>query len=510
MSQMWPHQQRAVTDTVAAIAAGQTRICLTSPTGGGKGRIACELIDLWTSDNLPTVLYTNRRMLVDQLSSVLSRHGLEFGVRAAGHQDQRERLIQISSIQTEGSRALRRTTGAWELHRAKRVLVDEVHLFGGKTACTIINRHLEAGAAVVGLSATPIGIGHLFNHLIVAGTNSELRACGALVRAQHFGPDEPDLKHIGKMQVGRDLTEKQTVKAMMTPTIFARVFEWWGRLNPMQRPTILFAPGVAESVWFAEQFQANGVTAASVDGEQVWIDGKVYRSDRQARAEVLEGSKGGEIKVVCNRFVLREGIDMPWIEHGILATVFGSLQSYLQSGGRLLRAASGKTGAIVQDHGGAWWRHGSLNADREWNLTFNAQMVAGLREDRIRAQRSKEPSRCPRCAMILMGLTCSCGFVIDIRRKSRPVIQADGSLREHFGDIFKPMRVKTRSDTEKLWERMYWRARNSGMTFRQALGLFARENYYHPPRNLPLMPFSELDFYARVQDVPRDRLTARR
>src|SRR5262249_18752567 len=157
------------------------------------------------------------------------------------------------------------------------------------------------------------------------------------------------------------------------------------RLNPLHRRTILFAPGVPESIWFAEQFVKKGVSAVHIDGENVWVNGTLYESSRTAREDVLAASKEGRIVVLCNRFVLREGIKAPWLVHGILATVFGSLQSYLQAGGRLLRAYPGLESVSLQDHGGNWWRHDSLNADREWRLEDTNTSVAGRREDRMRA-----------------------------------------------------------------------------------------------------------------------------
>src|SRR5690606_19790965 len=111
----------------------------------------------------------------------------------------------------------------------------------------------------------------------------------------------------------------------------------WCELNPDRLPTILFAPGVKESIWFAEQFHSKGIRAAHIDGDDIWIDGEYYTSNHQLREEIRKMSESGELPLVTNRFVLREGIDWPFLAHGIFATVFGSLASYLQSGGRLLR-----------------------------------------------------------------------------------------------------------------------------------------------------------------------------
>jgi DNA repair protein RadD len=503
----WPHQTRAVADVLSAIEAGRRRILLTSPTGGGKTRIMTRLIEHYLERNKRVILYTNRRMLVDQTSSVLLEAGQYHGIRAAGHEDERDHPLQVSSIATENSRVLKRKQ--WDLHRAHLVLVDEAHMQAAGVAQKILAAHLEQGAAYVGFTATPLDLSQLYSTLLVAGTVSELRACGALVPCIHFGPDEPDLKKLRTKELGIDLSENEIRKVMMTPTLWGRVWEWFKKLNPDGRPTILFAPGVRESIWFAEQFERKGVKAAHIDGQEVWVDGKLDRTSRIAREDILEHSRDGRTTVLCNRFVLREGIDAPWLSHGIFATIFGSLQSYLQSGGRLLRAAHGVQEVTLQDHGGNWWRHGSLNADREWNLAYTARMVSGLREERLRKKHEREPFRCPKCGRIISIYRCPCGFEVKPGTKSRPVVTTDGELVEHHGDIFKPRRVMQR-DGRALWEKMYYRSRTDrgARTFRAAAALFAYENRWQwPDPAWPLMPVNELDWFRLVSEVPHEDLT---
>jgi superfamily II DNA or RNA helicase len=508
MSQDWPHQIKAVADTLAAIAEGKRRLVITSPTGGGKTRIAQRLIEGWLDEGLRVALYTNRKLLIEQLARVLDKAGLAYGVRAAGHKVDLGHPLQICSIQTEHTRRRK-----WDRFPAQRVIVDECHLQTGPAAQRIFAAHAADGAAVIGLTATPLGLGAMYDHLIIAGTNGELQACGALVPVIHYGPDEPDLRALKKLREGEDLTARQQRQVMMTPTLFGRVVDWYRRLNPDGKPTILFAPGVPESLWFAQEFSKAGIPAAHIDGEEVWFNGRFYESDEAARREVLEESRCGGIKALCNRFVLREGIDAPWLCHGIFACAFGSLQSYLQSGGRLLRAHPGIQAVTVQDHGGNWWRHGSLNADREWHLDYTPEIVAGLRADRFRQRQETEPCRCPQCACILICGRCSgCGLEVKRHLRARPVVMADGTLKELRGDIYKPRRVTRRPDAAQVWEKMYWRARSEkwNATFNQAAVIFARENNWAwPPRDLPLMPTDPLDWYRLVKDVPRERLIAK-
>lgn len=471
------------------------RICLTSPTGGGKSLMMREIIRRL---ELPTVLYGNRRMLIEQLSTGMDDDGISYGIRAAGHRPAFLRDVQISSLQTEHSRVVKRKS--WSLHEAKLVMVDEAHGQKQATAQEILGRHVSAGATVIGFTATPLDIGEMYDHLIVAGVNSELRACGAHVICHTHAPDEPETKNLKRTPTG-EYTEGDVKKVIMTPTIVGRVFDWWKRLNPDARPAILFAPGVAESLYFAQEFYKRGVPAAHIDGDEIWINGTLMPADKEARKELAQASESGEVKIVCNRFVMREGIDWPWLYHCIMATVFGSLTSYLQSGGRLLRSHPSLDHVLLQDHGGNWWRHGSLNADREWDLSQTAYIVSSMREERIREKKEPEPLTCPECGLVRGGgPRCpGCGF--EHTKRVRRVVQLDGTLNSVEGDILNPRRVKLKPDTQQLWDRMYYRARKAGMTFRQAQALFFLENFYYPPNNLRLMPVREIDWYRKAGEI---------
>jgi superfamily II DNA or RNA helicase len=55
------------------------------------------------------------------------------------------------------------------------------------------------------------------------------------------------------------------------------------------------------------------------------VDGELYASHRDVRKQIIAGSKDESIKIICNRFVTREGLDLPWLSVGILATVFSSV-----------------------------------------------------------------------------------------------------------------------------------------------------------------------------------------
>lgn len=516
MPELWDHQQRGVSGVIAAIASGHRSVGLTSPTGGGKTAMMKELIRRDLAAGRRVSLYTNRRLLLEQTAAVFEADEFRPGIRAAGHHPEFDRPFQIHSVQTEHSRA-----DDWDLHPADRVYIDEAHNMVNDTMMRLVLAHQKRpSCAVVWVTATPLNLGNVCDVLVQAGTTSELRSCGALVPAVHFSPSEPWVpkKQQAVLDRGEDLSEPQQVKAIMRKGIFGNVFDAWKLHNPEGKPTVLFAPGVKESLWFAEQFWERGVSAAHIDGDTVWQNGAGAKSSRDAREAVLADSKEGRCRVLCNRFVLREGWDAPWLAHGILACVFGSLSSYLQAGGRLLRAAPGKERVTVQDHGGHWHRFGSLNANRTWDLSLTAHMIAGIRADRLREKAEPEPYTCPQCRVVLArfvpGYRCpECGYVFGANfQKSRPVMMEDGSLKEMAGDIYKPKVRRDVPTAQKKWVATYFRARNSGtMTFKQAEALFVQENGYYPLKNLKFMPLAtgpnaERNWYLRVADVPREEL----
>lgn len=121
----WPHQVKAHAEVTSSIEFGDRSLCVTSPTGGGKTRMMMNLIDWACETRRRTVLYTNRRLLLDQVQNVLDGAGIDHGIRAAGYKPDRDRVVQLASIQTEHTRVHRLKT--WAPSPADPVLVDDAH-----------------------------------------------------------------------------------------------------------------------------------------------------------------------------------------------------------------------------------------------------------------------------------------------------------------------------------------------------------------------------------------------
>lgn len=514
MSDLWPHQAFGIQAVCGAILDGARRLCLTSPTGGGKTRMMEEIIK-WAVNHGGVALHSDRKMLIDQVSADLVAARIDHGVRAAGHDEDLSRPVQICSVQTEVSRVLKR--GSRMLHECRLAIFDEGHRHAQGQVLELRKRYLAAGATTLDITATPLGMFDICDQLIIAGTNSELRACGALVPAIHYGPDEPDLREFKRdnnapLENGEDLSVQQLRKLYpQSPVMFGRLWENFNRLNPDHRPTVCFGPSVECSIWIAEQFTKKGVPFAHIDGDDIWVDGKLYRNTDTLREEVLARNESGDIVGISNRYVLREGINCPWWRHAILCTITGSLQTYLQAGGRVLRSHPDKSEAIFQDHGGNYWRHGSLNEDRDWHLDWTSRMAYEARADRARRKIIRQPFVCPGCSRVWIARrVCECGFELEKFKPSRPIVTTDGTMKHLSANVFQPHRICQQPNGAKLWERMYYRAKSErwNATFRQAFAKFAEENRWAwPDPTWPLMPKEHRDEFRRVRDVPVSRLT---
>jgi superfamily II DNA or RNA helicase len=507
--QLWAHQTRVLEACRQAEAEGCRSMVVASATGTGKSRVMYELVRQADRDHIPTAVYCNRRLLYDQLATGLYDSGVTYGARASGYRPALVRDIQLAMIQTERSRVLQDQERL--LHKAKRVLVDEAHLMANGAALSIIRHHLKAGATVIGFTATPVDIGHVYERLILGAGTTEGRECGALLPAHCKGPDMPSTRLMStKVKVGRTLVDGKW-QDLWIKAIFGRVVDYWKEFNPDRRPTILFAPGVKESLWFAKRLYAGGVKAAHIDAKGVWADGEWIPGDRK-RQEVLQRIAAGDLEILCNRFVLREAVDLPQLYHCILATRFGSETSYIQAVGRVLRNHPSLPGHIVvTDHGGNFYLWGSPNDERRWALTDTSEAREYVRREALKKGELAEPYTCPKCfALRRSGSICpECGYVAT--QRTRKVVEQDGTLKDVTGKMFRPAKVAGDKHLE-LWKRTYWSHYKRGKTFRQAIAAFGYKlydntgQYAEPNTDWPFMPIRTADFLRRVRSVPRSDL----
>lgn len=502
---IWTPQARGINETAALLAAGHD-VCLYSPTGGGKTECAIQLLKWAQYRGLGGCFYVNRKLLVGQTAARFAAAGLDYGIRAADYEDEYrlDAPIQICSADTERARVIDKKI--WNLHPSGLVVVDEAHIQRTDTMRWLTMQHRELGARVVLLTATPIGLSDWADKLVVSGRLQEYRDCQALVPAIVKTIEQPDMRKVNRSVTGEYILDGQKRK-IYTQSIVGSVLDRWKKYNPDARPTMLYAPGKPESVWFTDQFHKIGVNWCHVDATDAVVDGKRYKLNRPLWEDILARYKAGEIKGLSSRFKLREGIDVPNTYHCILATPIGSLASYIQTVGRVLRySPETPDHVLVTDHGGNYLRHGSPNHDRDWKSwwTLPEHAISEMHTNSIRDGKTTEPIRCPGCeGERTGGHTCPhCGFQHE--KSKRHVLMEDGRMVEKDGRLIPPRRIKREPDTAELWAKMFWGFRKKKVTqsFEQMYGYFAHVNHYHPPRDLAYMPKEQGGWYSHVYKLP--------
>jgi superfamily II DNA or RNA helicase len=97
-----PHQIQTLDQINNAIAAGDRRLVVQSPTGSGKTILATQLVQKICADGGRVIFTVPTISLIDQTAEKFYREGIrEFGVIQADHaMTNATRPIQIASIQT--------------------------------------------------------------------------------------------------------------------------------------------------------------------------------------------------------------------------------------------------------------------------------------------------------------------------------------------------------------------------------------------------------------------------
>jgi len=427
-----------------------TRILLQAACGSGKTVIAAMIIKWAVSKGWRVLFLAHRRELVNQCSDKLNRIGIGHGIIMAGKSASLMADVQVASVQTLLARMRR---GVLSLPPAELIVFDECHHNMAKTHRDLINKY--EGSILLGLTATPCrtdgrGLGAIYEDMLCAPSIPELTESGYLVPVQYYAPSKPDLEGL-KIRAG-DYVEEGLSTRMDRPQLIGDIVENWGRICP-DRQTVVFSTGVRHSIHIRDRFRDAGVRAEHVDGT----------TPKDERDEILRQLAAGDVQVVSNCMVLTEGWDCPPVSCCILARPTKSLGLYMQMAGRILRPFENEDGkkedALILDHAGAVFEHGTVDSEIEWCLDPDDKV-----QDRQAQMRKKSaPIVCAECFYIYTTqLACpKCGHVP--KRKGRAFTVIDGELSKvKNGATEVKNHVPSKSEKEQIYRELLWVQRQRG------------------------------------------------
>lgn len=407
---------------------GNRRVMLQLPTGAGKTLVASEILKQTSLNGYNSIFLADRRKLIDQTGEKLKSYGVDYGIIMAGRAPDWEAPVQVASIQTLYSRAIRRQV--MSLPDVQLVVIDEAHKSLGNQYLEIIQEHYPE-AFLLGLTATPYradgrGLDEMYDDLVIGPSVKRLTEEGYLVPMKYYAPSMPDMVYLESIvdKSKGDYNETKLGKYMeQNRPLIGDVVKHY-KLLAGDRQAVVFASSVRHSIYLAEAFNKAGIPAEH-------IDGTTYHIERQ---RIYDDVHSGKTRVLTNCAVLIEGWDEPQISAAILARPTKSVATYLQMAGRVLRPYPGKQDAILIDHSGAVRELGFVHDERDWSLA--AREAIKLEEDpTAKIDEGSEPKDenivCENCTTVYSGRRkCpECGWEPP-KRKPKPVKILEAQLEE--------------------------------------------------------------------------------
>ncbi len=400
MITLFPDQIDVFDRTRAALKT-KRKVLLQASTGFGKSIVSARMIKGTQEKGRSSWFIVPRRQLIAQMSKNFNDIGIEHGFIADKYPDV-SRETCICSLDTLLNR---------DVPPPDVAFIDEVH-YGGQKIERLIERLPNY---IVGLSATPLGIGHMFDEMVCGPSTKELIILGRLSQYRYFAPTIPDMK--GVRVVGGEYHQGELDQYIEDkPSITGDAIKHYKR-SAMGKLNITFCINVKRSKQAAERFCAEGIPSAHVDGDT---------SDSE-RTAIFKAYARKELLNLCCADLLIFGFDLE-AAAGLPVTVESmsdctptySQTKQLQKWGRTLRRKDHP--AIINDHAGNWTRHGLPDDIIEWTLDGQVKREA--------TGRAASLTRCPKCwALFIPRAACpDCGSVREV--KDRKIVYREADLKE--------------------------------------------------------------------------------
>lgn len=293
-----PYQIDLIDRVRKSMQSGNRKVVMQALTGLGKTVVASEIVKQTVLNGYKVLFIADRRKLIDQTSEKLSLFGVDHGIIMAGRPPDWHAPVQVATIQTLYSRAIKREVmGLPEVHL---LVIDEAHKSLGDQYKDLVDNHYRH-AFVLGMTATPYrsdgrGMNELYEDLVLGPDPDFAVENGYLVSMRYYAPTAPDMAYLESIvdkQKG-DYNEAKLGEYMeRDKPLIGDIVEHYKRLGE-DKQAVVFASSVRHSMYIAEAFNRAGIAAEH-------IDGTTYHMERQ---RIYEDIHAGKTRVVTNYGVL--------------------------------------------------------------------------------------------------------------------------------------------------------------------------------------------------------------
>ena len=394
MIELRDYQKKLLTEVSSELADPASRIMMQLPTGGGKTRIAGQLLAGWLKDGRKAVWLTHRRELASQTEGMLREAGVSASSNIQWAPHTNPPLIVDGVVVLMAQTVSRRNTmtNVWDGYdRGDLMIIDEAHHASAAGWARAID---QWPGPVVGMTATPWrlsereGFDHLFQVLHCGPQVAALQSDKWLCRARVLSPPEEDRILGGQVESTGDYSESGIELANQDRDVWtAGALRFWQE-NGENRQTLVYAVSVRHAHNLVATFNDAGIPAGLVLGD----------TPTGERAGLIGRFHNGLLKALINVAVATEGFDLPDAACVLLTRPTMSLSLYLQMVGRGLRPKKDDGDCVVLDLAGNSLRHGLPEEQREWSLQPRGEPPLG---DAVLV-------RCPHCEGISAAASHQC------------------------------------------------------------------------------------------------------
>lgn len=371
------YQQDVVYKIYESWQRGNRNVCAVLPTGAGKTFIVADIVKRHQTSGKHSAIIAHRNELVSQMSMSLAEYGVKHRIIASNstvnmimrkHRKQFGKsfvspteLTAVIGVDTFNARA--ESLKNWAEQISLWVQDECHHLLKknkwGKALEYFINAHGLGVTATPnradrqGLNANSDGF---MNDLIIGPTTRFLIEQGYLADYEIVCPKSDLEVDDSQLSANGDWSNQTLRKAAKKSKIVGDVVSNYIKYA-FNRKAIVFATDIETATEIAEDFNANGIKAVSLNG----------KSQPAYREQSIDLFTKGDVRVLVNVDLFDEGFNVSDCDIVIMARPTASLSKYLQAIGRALRPAPNKT-ALIIDHVSNVIRHGLPDIPRQWTL----------------------------------------------------------------------------------------------------------------------------------------------
>lgn len=496
MHELRPYQVRLIDDLRLALATHK-RVVGYLPTGGGKSHIisfiALSVAEEKVARGSTTWIITPRLLLVDDLHQRFTARGIPHGVISSQHDRSIHHPVQIitntSAVLNVDQWKGDIEAGYWQA--PDLIIVDECDfgIAGQKKLA-----ELFPNAFILGFTASPIGLEGFYKHLVHGATLSELTLMGYLVPAQYYQAVPFDASDLRVKSTGdydlKDYFDNHLERGKVVGDILKSYYDYL-----TQRKTFIYAGFKPIGNWLAQELSDAGVPVR-------YVDGKTPKGELDEAIEWFRSTPGSTL--VFPKFLGR-GVDIPEADALISAAPTRSLAVYIQTVGRVLRPAEGKSNALFIDHAGWYEEFGLIYEYERWSLKGKPRIQE--RADRAKARKERKTKE----------IVCECGCVY--RLSDTPVCPACfkppifrkayeplDSIPGHVVAVSGKRKAEpyfTPEDKRKWYAQLLWMAAERGYKIGWAAYKY-REKFGHwpeGPRPKPQPPTPEVIGFVKYLNI---------